>query len=341
MLNWRGMPRPQLLVCAGPDLFASFFPPPEQRRLSRLFRWQRDGARTITPALRRKLATARALITTWDSPQFGEDLPGLAPQLRIIAHCGGEVKSRFARPLFDKLTITAAPAPMARATAELGAALLLYSARNVDFYRNELRKQSNRIYEDLHLHGATEALIGREIAMIGFGRIGRALVDLLRGFDLSWLVYDPYAPRSLARRYPVRFAGLQTLLTRAHLLVLTAALTEETRGLLSRDRLSRLPDGAVVINIARGGLLDLAALTGEVRRGRLRCALDVTDPWEPLPVRHPLRTLPGAIVTPHMAGSNRRVRHEMAQVVMSDLQSFFRGEGVQNRVTAAMLDRMT
>src|SRR6266566_973781 len=81
------MPRPHLIVCAGPDLFASFFPSAQQRRLSRSFRWQRDGARKITPALKRKLVTAQALITTWDSPHFLEDLPRLAPQLRIIASC--------------------------------------------------------------------------------------------------------------------------------------------------------------------------------------------------------------------------------------------------------------
>jgi phosphoglycerate dehydrogenase-like enzyme len=230
---------------------------------------------------------------------------------------------------------------MARATAEFGATLLLYSARDVDFYRDEIRKRSNRIYEDLHLHGSTESMIGREVAMIGFGRIGRALVDLMRGFQLYWLVYDPYAPKSLEKQYPVRFSGLAPLVRRAHLLVLTAALTDETRGVLNRDRLARLPDGAAVINIARGGLVDLAALTNEVRRGRLRCALDVTDPLEPLPIGHALRTLPGAIVTPHIAASNRRVRHDMAEVVMDDLENFFKGRGVENRVTTAMLGRMT
>ncbi len=74
---------------------------------------------------------------------------------------------------------------MARATAEMGAALLLYCARNVDFYREQLRGRSNRIYQDLHLHGSSESIGGQEVAMIGFGRIGRALVDLLRGFDLQ------------------------------------------------------------------------------------------------------------------------------------------------------------
>jgi phosphoglycerate dehydrogenase-like enzyme len=177
--------------------------------------------------------------------------------------------------------------------------------------------------------------------MIGFGRIGRALVDLLRGFDLRWLVYDPYAPKSVARKYPVQLVGLPQLLPRGHLLVLTAALTEATRGLLNRARLARLPDGAAIVNIARGGLIDLKALTSEVRRGRLRCALDVTDPLEPLPINHPLRRLPGAIVTPHVAAANRQVRHDIADVVMNDLENFFRGRSVRNRVTPNMLDRMT
>jgi phosphoglycerate dehydrogenase-like enzyme len=178
------MSRPSLLISAGEDLFASFFS--SQERLSRLFRWERQGTSKFTADFKQRLSTTQAMITTWDSPHFGDDLPLLAPQLRMIAHCGGEVKSRFSRSLFQRLTISNAPAPMARATAELGAALLLYCARNVDFYRSALRKRSNRIYDDVHLHGSSESVIGQTVAMIGFGRIGRALVDLLRGFDLKW-----------------------------------------------------------------------------------------------------------------------------------------------------------
>jgi phosphoglycerate dehydrogenase-like enzyme len=122
---------------------------------------------------------------------------------------------------------------------------------------------------------------------------------------------------------------------------LAAALTEKTRGLLDRPNLSHLPDGACVINIARGGLIDLDALRAEVKRGRLRCALDVTDPHEPLLVRDPLRSMPGAIVTPHIAGSGRPVREGIARVVLDDLEKFFGGKRVENRVTTSMLNRMT
>jgi phosphoglycerate dehydrogenase-like enzyme len=333
--------RPRLLVSAGPDLFASFFPPAHEARLSRLLSWERIGTRTANMAFTRKLATSDCLVTTWDSPYFGADLLHSAPQLRMIAHCGGEVKSRFAPTLFDKLTITNAPNPMARATAELGAAFLTYCARDVDRYRDALRRPSNRVYSDLHLHGTGEYLDGREVAMIGFGRVGRALVDLMRGFEIQWTAYDPFAPPSLSEHYPVAFTGLKRLLRRAQILVLTAALTDRTRGLLDQEALAMLPDGAVIINIARGGLIDLAALTLEVRRKRLRCALDVTDPAEPLPVKHPLRRMPGAIVTPHIAGSSRQVRQQIAATVMDDLENFFRGKPVKNRVTKAMLQRMT
>src|SRR5882724_6548968 len=335
------MRRTALLISAGEELFESFFSPEQQRRLGRRFQWTREGSRKVDANFRQKLGAAEALITTWDSPFFGDDLLDFAPQLGVIAHCGGEVKSRFSRSLFKRLTITNAPAPMARATAELGATFLMYCARNIDFYRAELRKRSSRIYDKVHLQGSSESIVGREIAMIGFGRIGRALVDLMRGFDLKRLVHDPYAPRSLSQRYPVRFVSLQTLLPRAHLLVLTAALTEQTQRILDRKTLARLPDGGAVINIARGGLIDLEALRKEVTRGRLRCALDVTDPKEPLPIGDSFRNLPGAILTPHIAGSGRQVREGIARVVINDLESFFRGQGVENRVTTSMLDRMT
>jgi phosphoglycerate dehydrogenase-like enzyme len=336
----QGKLRPKLVVCAGQALFDSFFPAPQKKQLGRNFDWVLDGS-SKQEYLAERLSTAQALITTWDSPRFSDELLRLAPELQIIAHCGGEVKSRFSQLLFKKLTITNSADPMAQATAEMGAAFLLYGARNIDFYREAMKAQSNQVYEDLHLHGNNVAFVGAEIAMIGFGRIGRALVQLLRGFDLKWSVYDPYVSKADARKYSITLVPFEKLIPQARLLVLTAALTEETRSLLNRKVLARIPDGAFIVNIARGGLLDLDSLVREVKNGRLRCALDVTDPLEPLPVNHPIRNLPGAMVTPHIAASNLAVRWRIADVVLNDLERFFTGEGVENRVTIKMLERMT
>ena len=152
--------KPDLLISAPDALFRSFFTSSHQRRLARAFQWTRISGSALTPALRRGLADAQAMITTWDSPRFGDELLGIAPKLRVIAHCGGEVKSRFQASLLDTLTITTAPEPMARATAELAATLLLYCGRNVDFYRGRLHKPSNRIYDEVHANGTPESLIG-------------------------------------------------------------------------------------------------------------------------------------------------------------------------------------
>ena len=147
----------------------------------------------MTPRLRRLLADADALVTTWDSPTFGEELLSLAPRLRLVAHCGGEVKARFARPLFERLVIANAPGPMAPLVAELAVTFLLMAARRVDAYREALRRPSNRVYERLHLEGAgPETLRERTVGLLGFGRIGQETARLLRPFGPRLLVHDPY-----------------------------------------------------------------------------------------------------------------------------------------------------
>src|SRR6266568_9556581 len=303
----RFMTKPTITVLSGEELFASFFDGPRRARLSTFSRWSlvpNQGPEVVS-----RIAGSDALITTWDSPYLSADTMSEVQSVRIIAHCGGEVKKRFETSLFRKLVIVNTPEPMSAPTAELGAAFLLYAARNVDYYRHALRTRSNRIYKEVHTTGnGTGFLLGREVGMIGFGRIGRALVEMLRGFNIRWRVYDPYASRELGDGMKVRFDSLRGVLMRSSLVMVTAAATDKTRHLLNRERLALLQDGSVIVNIARGSLIDLKALTQEVKKGRLRCALDVTDPDEPLPMGHPLRILPGAIVTPHVGGGGPQTR---------------------------------
>jgi phosphoglycerate dehydrogenase-like enzyme len=271
--------KPKVLVCSNLRLFQSFFTPDHQKKLTTLCHWERLASRTVDNSIKQKLKEAAGLITTWDSPKFSEAVLEWAPELRIISHCGGEVKSRFARPLFERLTITNAPTPMARHVAELAVTFLLYFAREVDHYRQTLREASNKIYEDLHLSGAgEETILNQRVGLIGLGRIGRAVVELLQPFGTRFLVYDPYVVREPLVGSSLQFSTLEEVLKSSRFLILAAALTDETRGLLNRRRLSWLPRGAAVINVARGGLVDLDALTQAVQRGRLRCAVDVTDP---------------------------------------------------------------
>jgi phosphoglycerate dehydrogenase-like enzyme len=230
---------------------------------------------------------------------------------------------------------------MAEPVAELAVAFLLHAARNVDAYRRALRRPSNAIYARLHRDGAgAETLRGQDVSLLGFGQVGRATAALLKPFGCRLLVHDPHVAAAAIRRAGGRPSSWRGLLASPYL-VLAAALTDETRGILDARALARLPDGAVVVNVARGGLVDLGALTREVLSGRLRCALDVTDPAEPLPPRHPLRRAAGAVLTPHVGAAQREVRARIADTVTSDLERVFRGRPPLHRVTVSMLARMT
>jgi len=335
-------PRPHVVVLAPAALFRSFFDAPRERRLSREFDWRRVAGGSVTPGVRRALRGAEALVTTWDSPRFGEELVSLAPKLRLVAHCGGEVKGRFARPLFDRLVIANAPGPMAERVAELAVTFVLMAARRVDDYREALRRPSNAVYARLHRDGTgPETLRGRAVGLLGFGRIGRETARLLRAFGPRLLVHDPYVAARVVRGAGAASVSLSRLLRESEHLVIAAGLTDETRGLLGRAALARLRDGATLVNVARGGIVDLQALTAEVRSGRLRCALDVTDPLEPLPRRHPLRRARGAVLTPHVGAASVEVRGAMADLVLDALSRFFSGRRVRTRVVARMLERMT
>lgn len=330
------MSKPVIAVLAGEMLFDSFFDGPLRARLSGLAEW-----RLCSGPRAEDLAGCDALITTWDSPQFGTELLMQAPRVRMIAHCGGEVKKRFARELFRELVITNTAEPMARPTAEMGVALLLASARRIVQYALAMREPSDHVYQEAHAHGAELApLAGSEVSMIGYGRIAREIVRLTRGFDLRWNIVDPFA-KDGSLDVLCRFVELEEALRASRWLIVAAAATEKTENLLNAERLKLLPDGATLINIARGSIVDQTALTAEVLAGRLYCALDVTDPYEPLPVDHPLRHHPGAIITPHVGGGGRSVRRQMAALALDSLQKYFAGQQVPRRVTEDMLARMT
>jgi phosphoglycerate dehydrogenase-like enzyme len=124
-------------------------------------------------------------------------------------------------------------------------------------------------------------------------------------------------------------------------IVLAAALTPETKDLFDERRLSLIGDGSHLINVARGGLIDLEALLVELRKGRLTAALDVTDPIEPLPIDHELRTFPNVILTPHIAAGGIEMRREIGALAVEEVVRFANEQPPLNRVTREMLATMT
>jgi phosphoglycerate dehydrogenase-like enzyme len=286
--------------------------------------------------LREQIANADVLMTTWHSPFLTTEMLGCQSRVKLIAHCGGEVKSRVAEPIFDYVTITNAADPMARGVAEMALALVLTLVRRIPDYVAEMRNGIIRTNEQV---GEGETLRGRTVGIVGFGRIGRAIAELIKPFGVELLINDPYAEE--IAEHGATLVELDHLVRTCSVIILSAALTPETRHLFDKRRLSLLADGTYLINVARGGLIDTEALLAELRNGRLTVALDVTDPLEPLPSDHELRKLSNVILTPHIAAGGLEVRREMGVLAVDEVVRFANGQPPRNRVTREMLATMT
>ncbi len=169
-------------------------------------------------------------------------------------------------------------------------------------------------------------LAGCRVVILGFGSIGSAVARRLGPFGVEIT--------GVARTRRADALGLEDLddvLPTADVLVDLLPLTGETAALLDAGRLERLPDGALVVNAGRGGTVDTDALVRELERGRLRAALDVTDP-EPLPDGHPLWSLPNALVTPHIAGDSPQAAVRAFELAGDQVRRFVAGEPLVNEV---------
>ena len=327
-----------MLVLASDVLFSHFFPESVRTRLNEVAEWSQLAERDDSPQLRAEIAQADVLMTTWHSPFLRMEMLGTQPRVRLIAHCGGEVKSRMEAAVFDHVTVTNAAEPMAVPVAEMALALMLTLVRRLPDYAAEMRAGVIRTNEYV---SCGETVRGRKVGLIGFGRIGKAFARLVEPLGVELLVTDPYCDAEAVAASKGKLLGLEELLGSCSVVVLAAGLTPETRNLLDQRRLSLMPDGAYLINVARGGLVDLDALLAELRKARISAALDVTDPFEPLPPNHELRQLPNVLLTPHIAAGGIEMRRAIGAVAVEEVVRFCKGEQLENVVTPDMLALMT
>ncbi|HET7288001.1 MAG TPA: NAD(P)-dependent oxidoreductase, partial [Pyrinomonadaceae bacterium] len=234
------MTRPSVLVLASDALFPHFFSAESQRQLDEVADWTRSSVREDSPLLREQIANADVLMTTWHSPFLTAEMLGSPPRVKLIAHCGGEVKARVAEEIFDYVTVTNAADPMARGVAEMALALVLTLVRRIPDYAAEMRDGVVRTNDEV---GEGETLSGRRVGLVGFGRIGREFAKLIRPFGVELLVSDPFANVHLVNEHGGLLVDVDELVRACSVIVLAAALTPETRNLFDKQRLSALADG--------------------------------------------------------------------------------------------------
>ena len=210
-------------------------------------------------------------------------------------------------------------------TAELAVALALASGRHLDRYA---RNQPSGIWESLRLG---ISLADQRVLIIGYGHIGAAIERRLSGFEVASVTRVARRPRT--EPVPVHaIDDLPELLPDADVAFLVAPHTPQTEGMIGGRELASLPDGAVLVNVARGKLVDTEALLAETSTGRIRAALDVTDP-EPLPPEHPLWRTPGVLISPHVGGPSSAFFPRADRLIAAQLGRFAAGKELENLIT--------
>jgi phosphoglycerate dehydrogenase-like enzyme len=211
------------------------------------------------------------------------------------------------------------------ATAELAVTLLLSLSRGLDdFGARQARGHWQPEFRT--------TLAGKRVLVVGHGAVGAAVAGRLAAFRCEVVLMARTARMTSVGRVHGALE-LPTLLPTVDAVVVCAPLTDLTRGMFGADTLGLLKDGAMLVNVARGELVDTGALADRVRAGRLRAALDVTDP-EPLPAGHPLWHLPGVLITPHVAAFADTFQDMSRDFLRQQLCRYQRGQELQNVVLA-------
>ncbi|WCH94454.1 2-hydroxyacid dehydrogenase [Streptomyces moderatus] len=207
-------------------------------------------------------------------------------------------------------------------TAELTLTLILASLRGVpDFVRAQDRGE--------WLGGFRPALADKNVLIVGYGSIGAAIEDRLTPFEVARVARVARSQRTTARGEVHPLTELAALLPEADVVILSTPLTETTRHLVDAGFLARMKDGALLVNVARGGVVDTKALLAELETGRITAALDVTDP-EPLPREHPLWRAPGLLISPHVGGPTSAFLPRAKRLLVDQLTRYVNREPLRN-----------
>jgi glyoxylate reductase len=292
---------------------------------------QRDDPRPSGPEELLRLTEGREGMLAMPVDRVDATLLDARPQLRFVANFGVGYDNVDVPAATERgVAVTNTPGVLSEAVADHCVALVLAAARRV--------VEGDRLIRGGGWTGfSTDLLLGTDLAgatvgLVGLGRIGAAVARrLVLGFGMRGL----YAGRSrrpeLERELGLERTGLAELLARSDVVTLHLPLTAETRGLIGAPELAAMREGAVLVNVARGPVVDARALAAALRDGRIRAGLDVFDD-EPLPAGHPLTDVGNAVLTPHIASAGRRSRAAMAALAVENLLAMLAGRRPPNLV---------
>ncbi|MCH4826112.1 MAG: D-glycerate dehydrogenase [Planococcus sp. (in: firmicutes)] len=283
-----------------------------------------------TPAPREKLleeAKEAHALWTMLSDRVDSEVFEAAPNLKIVSNLAvGYNNIDLEAAHKHGVTVTNTPDVLTESTADLTFALLLATARRVIEAEKAVRSGDWQSWTPMGMTGQNVG--GATLGIIGMGRIGEAVARRAKGFGMDILYHN----RTRRNLEDVRYAEFEELLKTSDYVVILTPLTPETKGMIGAKELAMMKESACLINVARGGIVDEMALYEALKEKQIWGAgLDVFE-QEPVPIDHPLLTLPNVTVLPHIGSATVQTRLEMMALNAEAIKACFENKSVKNRV---------
>ena len=260
----------------------------------------------------------------------GEVMEAAGLQLKVISNLAvGFDNIDVSAATRRKIPVGNTPEVLTDATADFAFALMMAVARRIPEGERYIHAGKWKTWGPMTLLGGE--LTGATLGLVGFGRIGKAMARRALGFDMRVIYYDPHETKPSPELDATR-VDFETLLAESDFISLHTPLTPDTRHLIDSEALSKMKPNAVLVNTARGPVVDPQALYEALKERRIFGAgLDVTEP-EPLPLDSPLLTLDNIVITPHIASGSKATRAQMAWMAARNLIAGVKGEPLPNCV---------
>jgi glyoxylate reductase len=286
-----------------------------------LLPWEAATSGAVTPA---------DAVYTYGHPLVDGPLLDRLPGLKVISNYGvGVDHIDLAAAKARGIPVGNTPGILDGATADMAFTLLLAAARRLVEGDRYARSAEFMRYDPGYMLGVE--VHGQTIGIVGLGRIGCQVAQRARGFNMR-VLYCNRNERLDASAFSATRASLDELLSESDFVVLTLPLSDETRGLIGREQLRRMKPTAILVNVARGPVVDTAALTEALQqRWIYGAAVDVTDP-EPLPREHPLLSCNNLTIAPHLGSATQQTRQKMAEISVENLVRGLEGRELLHRV---------
>lgn len=325
-------PKPTVAMLVPRARRSEVFTPSAIERLGSFARVIAAGEDTaaIAQRLPKLLPEADACMTGWGSPPLTPELLERAPRLKIITHSAGSIKRLIPVEAFERgIVVSHAADIIAEAVCECTLLMTLTGLRRMHLMDRTLK--ACRPWSEARQIFAGHQLAGSHVGLVGCGYVARKVIGLLKPFDVTIRVYDPYLSAERAAELGVISTSLDEVMARSTVVSDHAPITPETRHLIGAAQLARLRDGAIFVNTARAWTVDYGALLQELRTGRIWAALDVFEE-EPLPEDSPFRQLENVFVTPHEAGHTVETYQKQGTAMVDELERFFAGQPLKYQI---------